>query len=136
MYRIIALLVFAALAAAGRPTLAAESSRESGTVVSVDRTAQTITLEEMGPWHGPTTATTERSIRFTRSTRIELASRAKRPADRGWPGGYVETSLSAADVHAGDFATVELAREDGRAVAIAIDVVRPTSSPAVSVSPR
>ena len=124
MSRVMAMLVLAILVAVGMPALAAHSSKESGTVASIDPVARTITLDEMGPWHGPTTATTRHSIVFTPSTRIELVTRSKQPAAGGWPGGYVDSSLSAADVRPGDFVTVEVAHEHGGPVATSIDVVR------------
>ena len=126
MSRIMAMLVLAILVAVGMPALAAHSSKESGTVISIDPTARTITLDEMGPWHGPTTVTTRHAIVFTPSTRIDLVRRSQQPAAGGWPGGYVDSSLSAADVRPGDFVTVEVAHEHGGAVATSIDVVRGT----------
>jgi hypothetical protein len=124
MPRIMAMLVLAILVAVGTPVLAAKSSTESGTVASINRPAHTITLDEMGPWHGPTTPTTRHSIAFTPSTRVELITRTKHPAVGGWPGGYVDSSLGAADVRPGDFVTITLAHENGRAVATSIDVVK------------
>jgi len=132
MTRIIATLMLAIPMALGTPafattqTSAARTSRQSGTVAAIDPVAHTITLDEMGPWLGPTTAPTRHAIALTRSTRVELVTRATQPAPGGWPGGYVDSSLSAADVRPGDFVTVEVIQEDGRAVATAIDVVRRT----------
>jgi hypothetical protein len=126
MSRVMAMLVLAILVAVGMPALAGHPSKESGTVTSIDPAARTITLDEMGPWHGPRTATTRHSIVFTPSTRIELVTRSKRPVAGGWPGGYVDSSLSAADVHPGDFVTVEVTHEHGGPVATSIDVVRGT----------
>ena len=85
MSRIMAMLVFAILLATGAPILAAQGPKESGIVRSIDQATRTITLEEMGPWHGPTTAPTERAIAFTPSTRVELVTRTTQPADGGWP---------------------------------------------------
>lgn len=127
MSRIIATLMFVIVIAAGMPSMAADRPRQSGTVASIDPAAHTITLEEIGPWHGPTTPPTRRTIPFSPSTRIELVKRSAQPTAGGWPGEYVESPLSPAEVRPGDFATVELAHENGRLVATTIDVVRPTS---------
>jgi hypothetical protein len=132
MSRIMPLAVTILIAATG-PAFAAqasgsEPSKQSGTIVSVDGAARTLTLEEMGPWHGPKTALNDCTIVFAPSTRVELITRANHATPEGWRGGYVKSPLSFDQLRPGDFATVALTHQGDRVVATSLDVVRPTSS--------
>lgn len=131
MSHVVAVLTLAVLVAAGGPALAAQApnapaSKASGTIVSVDGAKHTLTLAEMGPWHGPQTKPTDHAIALAPAAQVELVTRSTHPAPDGWIGGYVESPLSLDQLRPGDFATVTLAHQGGRLVATSVDVVRPT----------
>jgi hypothetical protein len=107
------------------PAWAAGSETHSGDVGVVDLERHTVTLAEMGPWRGPGTAPTRRSIRFTPETAVTLVRRSATPAPGGWPGGYAESPLAMTAVRPGDFVSVTVARHAGRVTARSIEVVRP-----------
>jgi hypothetical protein len=112
---------------AAAPALAAEEvEAHSGILTAIDPAHHTLTLSEMGPWRGPVTARTTRSIAITPGTGIELVRRSTNPAAGGWPGGYDESPLTPAQLHPGDFATVKVAGQGRQATAVSIEVVRPS----------
>lgn len=101
-----------------RPTEAAPTdARHSGTVITVDRTGGTLTVEELGPG----TVVVRRTFRVTPDTRFVLVRRSP-GGDSGWPGGYAERPLEPWAVNPGDFVTVVT---DDRATARAVVVVPP-----------
>jgi hypothetical protein len=124
MIRATVLVGLSAILLAG-PAWAAGAETHSGDVGAVDLQRHTVTLEEMGPWRGPGTAPTRRSIRFTPETAVTLVQRSATPTPRGWPGGYAESSLAMTAVRPGDFVSVTVTRHDGRVIARSIEVVRP-----------
>lgn len=107
------------------PAWAATVETHSGAVRAVDLERHTVTVEEMGPWRGPGSHSTRRSIRFTTKTSVDLVQRSVAPPPGGWPGGYVESPSTMGEVRPGDFVSVTATRHDGRITARAIDVVRP-----------
>lgn len=123
MSRTILVLAIATLLGAA-PAMAAEAQIHSGTLTAIDRATGTLTLEEMGRWTGPGSGVISRSIGVTPATRLDLLRRSTKAAGGGWPGGYVESPLTLAGFHPGDFATVTV-KAHGRALtAVSVDVVR------------
>lgn len=107
--------------------LAAAQETHSGTVVAIDRGRHALTLEEMGPWAGPGTGTVEQTITLMPDTKVDLVRRSSGSTLGGWPGGSVESTLAPGQIHAGDFATVQVVRRGGRLVAVSIDVMTPSA---------
>ena len=98
--------------------------RHSGTVVAVDQTGGTLTLDELGPWrvqHGKTVIT-KRTVTVTGSTEWTRASRAARVGPQGWLHEFVEASIGPWEVRPGDYATVEMGPTAGRAIATKVIV--------------
>ena len=121
----VGLVLGTALAAA--PALASQVAADSGIVTAIDPAHHTLSLSELGPWTGPDTARTIRVIAVRSGTDIELARQSMKPAAGGWPGGYTESSLTLAQLHPGDFATVKVTGQGPNARAVAIEVVRPSN---------
>ncbi len=118
-------IVFALAAVlTGAPALAADRELHSGTLTAIDPVRHTLTLEEMGPWKGAGTGLIARSIVISPATKVELVRRSKEPVGDGWPGGYVESALTMAQLHPGDFATVTVTRRGQQLTAVSIGVVR------------
>lgn len=107
------------------PVWAAE--KHSGTIVSMDKTASALVIEEVGPWPGGPgqTAIANLRIRVTGETRFVRAERRARAGSAGWPGGLVEVSLAAWGVREGDYITVAAERVGDGLVALEITVMRP-----------
>jgi len=101
--------------------------KHSGTLVSSDKSASTIVVEEVGPWRvGQGQAEiTNRTFRVTGETRFVLAERRTENGSLTWRGGFVEVPVRAWDVRTGDFVTVDAERTGERLVALVITVVRP-----------
>jgi hypothetical protein len=116
------------------PAVAAETALHSGAIVGTSTKSGSITIEEMGPWHGPGTRPVQREFHLTPSTVVELAFRKPEPG--GHPGMFIDRPLTASDLRPGDYATVTVEREDGKAVATKIEIVRPGARTAVSAPPR
>jgi hypothetical protein len=106
------------------PIWAASAERHSGVVVSTDQNQRTITIEEMGPWHGPATAPTRRVFQITPGTRFALAERTP-DGSLGWPWAYTERSLEPSDLRLGDYVTIMAEPQGTRAVALQVQTVRP-----------
>lgn len=111
---------------AAAPLCAAEGVKHVGTVVAVDAARQTITLEEAGPSRGPEIRLGKYTARIDPGARVELVERADRGSD-GWPGGFVERELRAADVRPGDYASLSVEDRGGKPVVTRIQVIRPKS---------
>jgi len=101
---------------------ASAAERHSGVVVEADETR--ITIEEMGPWHGPGTQPDRRTFLWSDSTRIILAQRAWDGED-GWRWGFRDQPAEASDLRIGDFVTVTTEPRGSRAVAVEVLVVSP-----------
>jgi hypothetical protein len=112
------------------PALAGEVVRHTGAIVSENTKAGTLTIEEMGPWHGPGMRPVQREFRLTPRITVELALRKDEPG--GFNGEFIERPLGVMDVRPGDYATVTVEREAGKTVATKVVVVRPSSSAGVS----
>jgi len=116
------------------PALAAGTALHAGTIVSENMNRDTITIEEMGPWHGPGTRPTRHEFHLTPGTTIELATRESEPG--GFQGAFVDHPLKVTDLRRGDYATVTVTREGGKAVATKIEVVRPNDAMGSSAPSR
>jgi hypothetical protein len=117
------------------PAVAAETALHTGAIVATNTKSGTITIEEMGPWHGPTTRPVPREFHLTPRTMVELAVRKQEPG--GHAGMFIDRPLTATDLRPGDYATVTAEREGGKAVATRIEIVRPGErTTAGAVPPR
>jgi hypothetical protein len=105
------------------PAVASEWAVHTGAIVAANTKSSTVTIEEMGPWHGPSTRPVRREFHLTPSTVVEFAARKEEP--NGRTGVYVDRPLTVSDLRAGDYATVTVQREEGKAIATKIEVVRP-----------
>jgi hypothetical protein len=101
---------------------ASAAEKHSGTVVAADE-AQ-ITIEEMGPWHGPGTQPIRRTVKRNASTRVVLAERVSEGAD-GWRWAFSDRSAESSDPHVGDFVTVTTEPLGSGTVAVEVLVVWP-----------
>jgi len=98
------------------------AEKHSGAVVAADETE--ITIEEMGPWHGPSTQPIRRTFRWNDSTRVVLAERSSE-GEGGWRWGFNDRPAQPSDLHMGDFVTVTTEPRGARAVAVEVLVVWP-----------
>jgi hypothetical protein len=126
------ILLVLAVAALGMPTLAqaADATRHTGIVVAVQADQRGITLEEMGPWTGPSHGQVRRSVALTPETTVLVVTRAEQAAAGGWPGGFSATPLAHSAIRAGDYVTATTESRKGKLVALSIEVLRPTPEPA------
>jgi hypothetical protein len=121
MKRLMVLLALAATVAVPAAGLADEA-RHSGLVVAVDPAANTLRLEEMLAWTGPTSGVVERTVRLGPGTSIRLLRPAE-DAAATWPDAWEASPLTASDLRPGDYVTA--ITRDGGDVATTLDVVRP-----------
>jgi len=112
------------------PALAADAATHTGAIVAENTQRDTITIEEMGPWHGPSTRPVRREFHLIPSTTVVLAVRRSEPG--GVHGAYIDQPLKATDLRPGDYTTVTVEREGGKTVATKIVVVRPGEWQAMS----
>jgi hypothetical protein len=105
------------------PALAGGTVEHSGSIVATNPERDTITISEMGPWHGPGTRPVRREIRLAPATQVAVAKRQDEPG--GFKGRYVDRPLKPADLRIGDYATVTEQPEAGKLVPTKIEVVRP-----------
>ena len=96
--------------------------KHSGVVVAADEAR--ITIDEMGPWHGPAAQPTRRTFQRTASTKIMLAERTK-DGTGGWTWAFSDQPAQATDPRPGDFVTVTSEPQGSRQVAIEVLVVWP-----------
>jgi hypothetical protein len=110
------------------PAHAADTLRLSGTILTIERDAGTITVGEGGPSRvedGGARVTSWR-VRVDASTRVVRAERREEAGAAGWPGAFVEIPGDASDLQPGDFVTVVGQRDDGLVRAGQITLVRPS----------
>ena len=100
--------------------LAAE--KHSGSVVSADK--KQITIEEMGPWHGPNTQPVRRTFPWNDSTRIVMAERTW-DGEGGWRWAFNDQAAQPSGLRAGDYVTVTAEPHGTRSVAVEVLVVWP-----------
>jgi len=101
---------------------ASATVKHSGAVVSADETQ--ITIEEMGPWHGPSTQPIRRTFRLSGGTRIVLAERTWDGED-GWRWAFSDQPAQPSDLRIGDFVTVTTEPRGAGVVAVEVLVVWP-----------
>ncbi len=130
MSRVSVVLALAGLVLVVQNVSAAES-RYSGTILAVDASGRSITLEELGagPRGKRKNEIIARSIALTPATKILLVTRVGESQALDWPGGFKETPLATADLHTGDYATVLAESKAGRLVATSVQVMRPVNPP-------
>jgi len=116
---------------AASPTWAGTIVRHTGDLVSEDMARHTITLDEMEPWHGPGTKPSRHVFHITDGTKAELLTHATN-GKADWPGGFTERSLQLSDLRPGEYVTVVVEQEGKQVAATRVEVVRPTSTAAVS----
>jgi len=104
------------------------TEKHAGVVVTVNQTR--ITIDEMGPWHGPNTRPMRLAFQLAGTTKVALAGR-KREGPDGWGWAFDEEGLRRTDLRPGDFVTVTARRNGDDAVAISVLAVRPSSLPEV-----
>ena len=133
MTRKIGLALVAALLLSSAPAVAADSDNKvSGRLVDI-RPDGKLTIEEQGPWKGPGTGLVTRTVDITPDTSIRVV----RPKGRWEPTdavpGYDVEPADFRALKSGDLVTVTT---NGRATAVAIDVMRPEGADAGLASPR
>jgi hypothetical protein len=103
----------------------AQTSRVSGTIVTVNRGAGTLTVQEVGPWRvrDGVTEVTRRVLAVTPETRWLEVRRAPGAGPGGWIGEFVESARTPWSVRVGEFVTVEARRDGERGVAVSVVVV-------------
>lgn len=125
--RVATLVLMLGILLAAGPTWAGTVAKHSGEVVSEDLARHTITLEEMGPWHGPGTKPIRHVVHLTDGTKVELVTRAA-DGHAPWPGGFTERPLRISGLRTGDYVTVAAEKAGKQMVAASVEVVRPTST--------
>jgi hypothetical protein len=101
---------------------AAAMEKHSGTVVAADEAK--ITIDEMGPWHGPATQPIRRTFQRTESTRVMLAERTMDGTD-GWTWAFNDQLAPLTDPRPGDYVTVTTEPRGAGQVATEVLVVAP-----------
>jgi hypothetical protein len=126
------LLAVMVLCLATTPVLAAgEAGRHSGRVVEVRGGGQSFVLEEMGPWRGPNTGLSTRTVMLAPSGSVQLVvPTGKWQADAS--PGYEVRRMTAGEIKAGDFVTVTM---EGGGTATALEVMRAENADAGLASP-
>ena len=124
-------LLASALAVLAAPGWArGQEVAHSGTIQALDRSAGTIVLDEVGPWKTKNgeTVITRRTIAVVSETQFARITRATGAGPSGWAGDFVESPLPAWQIMEGDFVTITVKRDGGRATAARI-VVTETREP-------
>ena len=98
------------------------TEKHSGAGGSADKTQ--ITIEEMGPWHGPNTQPIRRTFKWNDSTRIVVAERTW-DGEGGWRWAFNDQAAPPSGLRTGDFVTVTTEPRGARAVAVEVLVVWP-----------
>jgi hypothetical protein len=106
---------------------AVAAEKHSGAVVSADE--KQITIEEMGPWRGPSTRPSRRTFQWNDSTRILLAERTW-DGEGGWRWAFNDEAAPPSGLRAGDYVTVrDLIDEVGRDAVRFFLLLRKADSP-------
>jgi hypothetical protein len=121
MGRMLTLALVGALLLGAGPALAAEGEgRISGQVAEI-RPDGRLVIEEQGPWKGPNTGLSKRTVSLGPDTAIRVVRpKSTWEADNASPG-YAITPADFRELNRGDFVTV-ITRGSN---AVAIDVMRP-----------
>jgi hypothetical protein len=108
------------------PAAAQAGPRYSGTIVAIDPSGSSITLNELGVGlPGGRNQEIPRVIELAPATKLLVATRIEDSEETEWRGGYVESPIAVKDLKPGDYATVEVEARDGRLQAASVLVVRP-----------
>ena len=126
------LLAVMVLCVATTPVLAAgEAGRHSGRVVEVRDGGQSFVLEVMGPWLGPNTGLSTRTVMLAPNGSVQLVvSTGKWQADAS--PGYDVQRMTAGEIKVGDFVTATM---EGGNTATALEVMRADNADAGLASP-
>ncbi|HTY79319.1 MAG TPA: hypothetical protein VMI34_15945 [Candidatus Bathyarchaeia archaeon] len=118
------------------PAFASPMVLHTGTIVAENMKHDTITIEEMGPWHGPEKPLplVRRQFHLTSRTVVALAARKDEPG--GLKGAFIDQPLKATDLRPGDYATVTAERENGKLVATKVEIVRLDERAVVPARPQ
>ena len=108
-------LTLTALPAAG------EAGRHSGRVVQVGDGGRSIVIEEMGPWQGPNTGLSTRTVQLEPGTSVRLVVPTGKWEEDASPG-YELRTIAVEQLQPGDFVTVMLNGAGG--AARGLDVMR------------
>jgi hypothetical protein len=107
----------------------AATTRHSGVIMTLDKTAGAIVVGDMGPrLKGGESKLAPRTVRVTPSTEFVRVKRQSGAAPSGWVGDYAETKLAAWDVKPGEWVTIVDEGEPHHLTAVKITVVD-TSEP-------
>ena len=133
MTRRIILALVAGLLLSGAPALAADGDGRISGLLQEIRPDGKLLIEEQGPWKGPGTGISIRTVALTPDTTIRVVR-----ATGQWEPSHLDPGydIERADFRAlkpGDFITV---MTGGRSTAIAIDVMRPDGADSGLASPR
>jgi len=123
---LVAMLVIAAPAAAATAQTATGTPgerRESGTLVKIAPDGSSVVLEEMGPWHGPSTRPVTRTIHLMPGTSVSMLEHTGRWDNSAPMPGWSSRTVQPSSLRPGDFVTVTA--EPGQNQAMALQVVRP-----------
>jgi hypothetical protein len=131
MIRAIALSTIVVCLAAAPVHAADEAGRHSGRVVAVRDAGQSLVLEEMGPWLGPNTGLSTRSVTLAPAAAVHLVLPTGTWKADASPG-YDVRRMTPDEIKAGDFVTVTV---QGAGLASALEVVRAGSADAGQASP-
>ena len=96
--------------------------KHSGTVVTADESK--ITIDEMGPWHGPATQPTRRTYQRTGGTKVFMAERTM-DGTSGFTWAFKDQPAPVSDPHPGDYVTVTTEPRGAGQVATEVLVVWP-----------
>jgi hypothetical protein len=96
--------------------------KHSGTVVAADDTK--ITIDEMGPWHGPATQPMRRTFQRTGGTKVVQADRTM-DGTNGYTWAFKDQPAPVTDPHPGDYVTVTAEPRGAGQVATEVLVVWP-----------
>ena len=111
---------------------AADVGRHSGRVVEVGEGGRSLVIEEMGPWMGPNTGLSRRTVVVAPGTSVRLVVPTGKWEENASPG-YDLKQIAVDQIKPGDFVTVAMGRE--RSTINALEVVRADGADAGLASP-
>ena len=125
------LLAVMVLCLATTSVLAAEAGRHSGRVVEVRNGGQSFVIEEMGPWLGPNTGLSTRTVMLAPNGSVQLVVPTGTWQADASPG-YDVQRMTAGEIKVGDFVTATM---QGGNTATALEVMRADNADAGLASP-
>ena len=133
MTRRIILALVAGLLLSSAPVLAADGDGRISGLLKEIRPDGKLLIEEQGPWKGPGTGISTRTVALTPDTTIRVVRATGQWEPSKLDPGYQIEPADFRALKAGDFITV---MTGGRSTAIAIDVMRPDGADSGLASPR